>query len=163
MSLVKCRTLYNEIKVVPADVMIQRPSVYGIILHEAKILLAKASHTSKYVLPGGGIHKGEAIEVALIREVIEETGIEVDVGEFLHFEADFFYYDPLDIAIHGFLFYYRCKPLTLELPILNLPIDEDLVSASWEDVRQLTGVSFQSHGDTTMNLLRRCLEIETSS
>jgi 8-oxo-dGTP pyrophosphatase MutT (NUDIX family) len=112
MAFVKCRTLYNGIKYVPADVMIQRPSVYGIILHDANVLLVKAAHTSKYVLPGGGLNKGEAIETALIREVIEETGIE-----------------------------------------------EDLVSASWVDARQLTSVSFQTHGETTMNLLHRFLEM----
>lgn len=157
MTLIKCRTLYNEEKLVPADTMVQRPSVYGIILHDAKILLAKTAHTSKYVLPGGGIHKGEDVQAALIREVKEETGIEVSGGEFLHFETDFFYYDPLDVAIHGFLFYYRCEPLTFEIPSLDLPSDEDLVSASWVEVHRLTGASFQTHGETTMDLLRRCL------
>jgi 8-oxo-dGTP pyrophosphatase MutT (NUDIX family) len=138
--------------------MIQRPSVYGIILNDSKILLGKAAHTSKYVLPGGGINQGEDVHAALIREVKEETGIEVRVGEFIHFETDFFYYDPLDVAIHGFLFYYVCEPLTVELPSLYLPADEDLVSASWVDVHQLTSASFQTHGETTMDLLRRCLE-----
>jgi 8-oxo-dGTP pyrophosphatase MutT (NUDIX family) len=159
MSLVKCRTLFNKTKYVPADTMIQRPSVYGVILDNGKILVAQAVHTSKYVLPGGGIDKGEAIHDALIREVKEETGIDVQVGEFLQFETDFFYYDPLDLAIHGFLFYYRCDPLTLELPLTDSPADEDLVSACWVDVSQLTSSSFQSHGDLTMELINHCLEM----
>jgi 8-oxo-dGTP pyrophosphatase MutT (NUDIX family) len=158
MTLVKCRTLYNTEKLVPAETMVQRPSVYGVILHDGDILLAKTVHTSKYVLPGGGIHKGEEVHTALIREVNEETGIDVRVGDFLYFETDFFYYDPLDVAIHGFLFYYRCEPLTFEIPALDLPSDEDLVSASWVDVHHLTSASFQSHGETTMDLLKQCLE-----
>ncbi len=107
MTLVKCRTLFNETRFVPADSLIQRPSVYGIVLHERRVLVAQARSTRKYVLPGGGIEKGEPVEAALRREVWEETGVEVEVGEFLHFETDLFYYDPLDLALHGFLFFYR--------------------------------------------------------
>lgn len=82
MPLVKCRTLFNEVKWVPHETMIQRPSVYGLVIYNQQLLVAKAHYTQKYVLPGGGIEKGEAIHAALIREIREETGIEVEVGVF---------------------------------------------------------------------------------
>ncbi|MBK8024587.1 MAG: NUDIX domain-containing protein [Chloroflexi bacterium] len=98
-----------------AEALIQRPSVYGLIVQENKLLVVRAEYTQRFILPGGGIEKGESIDAALIREVREETGIPVKVTEFLHFETDFFYYDPLDLAFHGFLFFYRCEPLSTRI------------------------------------------------
>jgi 8-oxo-dGTP pyrophosphatase MutT (NUDIX family) len=154
VALVKCRTLYNEVKLVPAESLIQRPAVYGIIKHNGKLLVAQAERTRRYVLPGGGIDKGEDIDTALIREVREETGIEIEVGEFLHFHTDFFYYDPMDLAIHGFLFYYACRPLTLELHTPDYPPEEDLLMPLWVDIAQLSAESFQTNGEVTMGLIR---------
>ena len=154
MALVKCRTLYNDTKYVPAETMVQRPSVYGLIAHDQQILLAKAQHTGKYVLPGGGIEKGESIDMALKREVREETGVEIEVGQFVHFETDFFYYNPLDLAIHGFLFFYVCTPLTLNLDPSPYPPEEGLEMPLWATLADLTADSFQSHGATTIQLLQ---------
>ena len=158
MSLVKCRTLFNETKYVLAETLIQRPSVYGIILDHRKILLSKAQSTQKFVLPGGGIEKGEAIEDALKREIWEETGIEAEVGEFLQFETDFFYYDPMDLALHGFLFFYRCQPITTELTPIQYPPEEDVECAQWIDIEQLTVDSFQAHGQLILSLIARCAQ-----
>ena len=36
-----------------------------------------------WMLPGGGVHWGEAIEAALCRELVEETGYEITVGPLL--------------------------------------------------------------------------------
>ncbi len=157
MQRVKCRTLFNKEKYVDAASMLQRPSVYGFILNGAQLLVAQAQYTGKYVLPGGGIEKGEAIDMALRREVREETGISVEVGEFLHFETDFFYYDPLDLAIHGFLFYYRCAPLSTEINIPDYPADEGLEKPLWVDIAKLQQDDFQTHGNLTMTLLTRLL------
>lgn len=61
------------------------PTVGALIVNEeGKILLAK-SHKwfDKYTLPGGHIEVGETMEEALKREVREEVGLDVEVGEFL--------------------------------------------------------------------------------
>ena len=42
-----------------------------------KIALAYAKNLGYYKFPGGGIHEGEEKTAALIREVAEETGLEV--------------------------------------------------------------------------------------
>ncbi len=159
MPLVQCRTLFNQTKLVPADTLIQRPSVYGIILHERQMLLAQARSTRKYVLPGGGIEKGEPVDAALKREVWEETGVQVEVGEFLHFETDLFYYDPLELALHGFLFFYRCTPVTTALNPPEYPPEEDLMFPLWAKIEHLSVDSFQGHGQMTMDLIARCLQV----
>src|SRR5690606_16117926 len=155
VSLIELRTLYNQTKVVPVESLIQRPSVYGVIRHNGKLLVAEGAFTGRYVLPGGGIEKGEDVKAALIREVREETSIEVEVGEFLHFMTDLFYYDPLDLAMQGFMFFYACKPLTTELVTPDYPAIEGLVKPLWVDIDQLSAESFQAHGEIIMELLRR--------
>lgn len=153
MSLVKCRTLFNEEKYVPAESMIQRPSVYGFVIHNRQLLVAKGQYTKRYVLPGGGINKGENIQSALMREIREETGIDVEVGKFLHFETDFFYYNPLELAMHGFLFFYHCKPRSFQLSDLGHEPDEGLEMPLWVDIADLQAEEFQSHGEMTMKIL----------
>ncbi|HVU10992.1 MAG TPA: NUDIX domain-containing protein [Phototrophicaceae bacterium] len=155
MPLVKCRTLFNQTKFVPAESMVQRPSVYGVVVQDRQVLLAKAKTTQKYVLPGGGIERGETMEAALTREIREEAGIEVAVGEFLHFETDFFYYDPLQIAFHGFLFFYHCQPVTTALIPIDYPPEEDVIYARWIAIDQLTPDDFQARGERILGLIAR--------
>ena len=156
MDYVECRTLYNQTKLVPTKSLIQRPSVYGLVLNGDQLLLAKAQSTQKYVLPGGGIELGEQVEAALKREVWEETGITVEVGAFLHFHTDLFYYDPMELALQGFLFYYRCTPLTTTLNPPPYPPEEDIEQPLWVDVASLHADDFQAHGAVVMDLLAAC-------
>jgi len=61
------------------------PTVGALIVNkEGKILLTK-SHKwfDKYTLPGGHIEVGETMKEAIIREVKEETGLDVEVAELL--------------------------------------------------------------------------------
>lgn len=155
-QLVECRTLFNERKLVPAEKLIHRPSVYGVVLDETRVLVGKSHHTQKYVMPGGGIEKGEAIDAALRREMWEETGIQVEVGAFLEFTTDLFYYDPLDLALHGFLFYYHCKPLTLALNPPEYAPEEDLDYPLWVEIADLSEDSFQAHGERVLRLIEQC-------
>ena len=61
------------------------PTVGALIVNkEGKILLTK-SHKwfNKYTLPGGHIEVGETMKEAVIREVKEEVGLDVEVGDML--------------------------------------------------------------------------------
>jgi molecular chaperone GrpE len=63
-------------------------TVKGVVLRDdGKILLLKRSKKSlnpgKWDLPGGTLEKGETLEEALLREIEEETGLEVEVGEII--------------------------------------------------------------------------------
>lgn len=48
---------------------------------QGRILLIRRSDNGKYSVPGGGLEAGETVAQAVVREVREETGIEVDVTE----------------------------------------------------------------------------------
>ncbi|MFA5131851.1 MAG: NUDIX hydrolase [Candidatus Paceibacterota bacterium] len=59
---------------------ITRPKTKGVkvmILCGNEILLIKNTYGYNYILPGGGIHKGELPEDAARREVSEEVGIQL--------------------------------------------------------------------------------------
>ncbi|MBB6021165.1 8-oxo-dGTP pyrophosphatase MutT (NUDIX family) [Paenibacillus sp. JGP012] len=49
--------------------------------HEGRILLQRRSDYGDWGLPGGGMEAGEQIEETMIREVREETGLEVNAYE----------------------------------------------------------------------------------
>ena len=151
--MIECRTLYGLKKPIPRDRLIIRPSVYGVIAHQGKVLLTCSRRTGKYALPGGGIDAGEPIEDALRREVKEETGIQIQVGEFLRFQESFFYYDPLDEAFHGFLFFYACAPLTFDLLDDDQVEDGEAEKPRWVEIQSLQEGDFLFHGHLMLELL----------
>jgi ADP-ribose pyrophosphatase YjhB (NUDIX family) len=60
-------------------------AVGAIVVSDNALLLvqrAKPPGLGQWSVPGGIVEAGEAVRAALAREVLEETGIVVDVGEF---------------------------------------------------------------------------------
>lgn len=65
-----------------------RVSCYALLVEDGRVLLCRLSPTvpgqGQWTLPGGGMRLGEEPEQAMIREVLEETGLNVDpTGLFL--------------------------------------------------------------------------------
>ncbi len=60
-----------------------RLSARGIIIHDSKILLNKYGDGVYYDFPGGRIEEDETAPEAVAREVREETGYSVEVGEYV--------------------------------------------------------------------------------
>jgi 8-oxo-dGTP diphosphatase len=85
---VTCEDIEGKTYQVPSDKLTFRPAVYGVIIQDGKILLSK--QWDGYDFPGGGIDLGEDTETALIREVKEETGVDVEVGRIVYSSNSFF-------------------------------------------------------------------------
>ena len=66
-----------------------RISAGAIVKHEGRVLMVRHVVPGKYdfwVAPGGGIKGSESYEEAAAREVLEETGLMVNVGRLLYIE-----------------------------------------------------------------------------
>ena len=71
--------------------------VGGVVIDGTRVLLVRRANEplkGEWSLPGGAVELGETLEAAVTREILEETGIEVEVGPIvevldrLRFEAD---------------------------------------------------------------------------
>ena len=93
-----------------------RPSAYGIVIKDGNILLHKQKNG--FDLPGGGVERGEMPDRAVIREVKEETGIDIINPSLLTIHSNFF---KLPVPEHGYQFvqsilmYYVCDYVGGEL------------------------------------------------
>lgn len=62
-----------------------RVAAYAVVERRGKILLThwRRGHLHGWTLPGGGLESGEDPRDAVVREVMEETGLEARVGKLL--------------------------------------------------------------------------------
>lgn len=144
-NMISCSDIFGQKVDVPADRVVFRPSVYGLIVHEGSILLCNTKSTGKYSLPGGGIDKGEKIEDALRREIYEECGIEVSIEKLLGVEENCFYDRFTDGAWHVHALFYRCSPVTFELSTPDIH-EVEAEKPRWVPVSSLKEEQFQVFG-----------------
>ena len=126
--------------------MNQRPLIgVGAVVFSAgnEILLikrGKAPHYGRWMVPGGTLEWGETLEDAAIREVREETGIDIEIERFVEIiEAitpgpDGFHFVIMDYAAHAVSG--------------TLAANSDALDAAWVPLESLGGY------DLTPDLLR---------
>ena len=155
--------IYRNEHDVPLSEITWRPSVYGIVLRDGKILLSP-QHGIGHDLPGGGVEIDESLEQALVREVKEETGIEVKPLGIVGCKDSFFVWKPADesqrSAYHSLMYYYACEVTGGELSTAGFDSAEQQYAkmAEWIDISQLDSISQASSVDF-MEYIRKAIEL----
>ena len=102
----------------------KRPRVIAATLVEknGKFLLSKEllEHGKEtWVIPGGGVEFGETLEEAAVREIKEETGLDIELTRFLDFKEVV----STEHDYHTVIFFFHGKPNTHEINTNNELID----------------------------------------
>ena len=88
--------------------------VGAVIMHEGRVVLVKRRFeplAGQWSLPGGRLELGETLEAGLAREMLEETGLEVEVGPVVDV-FDRILLDPeRKVRYHYVLIDYLCRPI----------------------------------------------------
>lgn len=114
-----------------------RTSAKAVIVKKGSVLLIKRSSNNEtwYTLPGGGQDKFETLETALRREVREETGHEIRVGE-LMFVGEYIgrnhEFAKDDFDIHQIDLHFFCEP-SGEPGEITVP-DNSQTGVEWVDI-----------------------------
>jgi mutator protein MutT len=121
----------------PAPAATVQCCVGAIVVDQAQLLLVRRGTEpglGKWSLPGGRVEAGETLAAAVAREVLEETGLAVEAGEFVgHVER-------LGPGYHFVILDFRAhlvdRPGTTQLPV---PVgDSDAADAAWVPLARLT-------------------------
>ncbi len=134
---VVCHDRDGNLYTVDAERLSFRPSVYGVIIQDNKILLSQ--QWGGYDFPGGGIEIGETISQALQREVKEETGLEIAVGKLITADTSFYKMWDADRYFHAVLLYYRCTVTggALSTDFFDNREKDYMELAEWKDASNL--------------------------
>ncbi|MGH9145239.1 MAG: NUDIX domain-containing protein [Vicinamibacterales bacterium] len=88
--------------------------VGAVIIADGKVVLIKRKYeplAGQWSLPGGRLELGETLEAGLAREMLEETGLEIDVGPVIEVFDRILLDEERRVRFHYVLIDYLCRPL----------------------------------------------------
>lgn len=105
-----------------------------LVINDGKFLLAernKENYNGYWIIPGGGVKFGETIQDAAIREIKEETNLDVEIIKQIGYK------EVINVPgnYHSIVFFYLAKPKHT-----NIEAKEDVSSAKFfnvEEIKQL--------------------------
>jgi ADP-ribose pyrophosphatase YjhB (NUDIX family) len=126
--------------------------VGAVIIKDDKVLLVKRGKEPGYgtwSIPGGAVNLGEKLSEAIKREVLEETGLLVSVGEMVKIYEPVMKDDTGRVKYHYVLVDFLCHPVSGEVNPASDILDAVLVSKSELELYDLPPV--------TLALVQECL------
>ena len=128
--------------------------VGAVIVDGTRVVLVRRGSeplAGQWSLPGGAVEIGETLDVSVVREMVEETGLQVAVGPVI----DVFDRITRDaegrVQYHYVLVDYLCWPVEG-----TLQAGSDVDAAVWADVSELSGYHLAS---TATAVIMRALEL----
>lgn len=145
--------VYGKTHEVPVSELEWRPSVYGIVIRDDKVLLSPQFEENRYDLPGGGVALGEQLEAAVIREVKEETGLDVRAPKLIDGVSNFFTFThdltPNPVSVQSILLFYTCEFVGGDLSVSGFDEQEKQYAqmAVWVPIAELDSIGVASSYD----------------
>jgi 8-oxo-dGTP diphosphatase len=87
--------------------------VGAVIIEDGKVVLIKRRYeplAGQWSLPGGTLDVGETLEAGVAREMLEETGLDVEVGPVIDVFDRIMFDDEQKVRYHFVLVDYLCRP-----------------------------------------------------
>ncbi len=109
--------------------------VGGVVIRDGRALLIKrgsAPLKDQWSIPGGTLELGESIQEGVRRELLEETGIEVRVGELIEVFDRIFRDDEGKIQYHFVIVDYLCEAISGEARAAS-----DVTDVAWVNEEDL--------------------------
>lgn len=109
--------------------------VYGILAEKNRLLVIhkkRGPYANRYDLPGGSLEQAESLAIAMRREFVEETGIEIEIEKQLGM-ADFMF--PCEwrefTHIHHIAAFYTVRKVGGEITVPEQFEGQDSLGAEW--------------------------------
>lgn len=132
-----------------------RPSVYGIIKNGDEYCICRNKSNGKIWFPGGAVEKGESLKEALLREIEEEAGLkDVQVGQFLGYCENYFYYEPGDEAMQAYLFFFACTTENSRLNTNSEIDDREVTDFTWVSKDEIRTNDISGKGSEIMAMIQ---------
>ena len=126
------------------DTIILNFSVACITNENGEILLQKRSDKDDiWGLPGGAVEIGESIEDALIREVKEETGLNIEAEQFIGVYSKYFVTYPNGDSSQSICHLFKCNTLNGNLMVDN----KETFDLKFFDKNNIPKLFIQQHTD----------------
>ena len=159
MKTVEGLTMSSEKIIINVDDLYFRPSIYAIIIKDNQLLMTKFGEYG-YFLPGGGIDLGENHIDTLIRELKEETGYTVEVGDLLDIQTAFFKSPIKEKYSHTIKIFYRAEIVSENPEDIKLTESETIlkVTQEWVNLSEIENLKMAGDDGKLLEIVKNCIK-----
>jgi len=137
----------------------ERPivGVGAVIFDRARVLLIRRAHEplkGEWSLPGGAVDVGESLRAAVVREVREETGLDVEVDRLIEVVERITRDDAGRVQYHFVIADYLCRPTGG-----RLASNSDAEAAEWADLDDLGRFHLT---ESALSVIRQAISVRST-